>query len=148
MSSNFEDDSATEEEAPAVTASLSAIHPLVKLAHTYDESQTPRKSRLSKKRSAINGLQTALQEGMIVPLDKDEFRWSHDRFSQAAMSMVTPSVGEQIHYKLAVYYLQGKYMRLHLIYLAAFLHSPSIHHKFHRPRKRLGHCRRSSSPLP
>ncbi|KAG2173042.1 hypothetical protein INT44_007015, partial [Umbelopsis vinacea] len=106
MSSNFEDDSATEEEAPAVTASLSAIHPLVKLAHTYDESQTPRKSRLSKKRSAINGLQTALQEGMIVPLDKDEFRWSHDRFSQAAMSMVTPSVGEQIHYKLAVYYLQ------------------------------------------
>lgn len=107
MSANFEDDGAVEEEAPEAP-STSSIHPLVRLAHTYDESQTPRKTRLSKKRSAINGLQTALQEGMIVPLDKDEFRWSHDRFSQAAMSMVSPSVGEQIHYKIALYYLQGK----------------------------------------
>jgi hypothetical protein len=119
MSSSFEDDSVVEEEVPAAP-SHSSIHPLVKLAHTYDESHTPRKSRLSKKRSAINGLQTALQEGMVIPLDKDEFRWSHDRFSQAAMSMVSPSVGEQIHYKIAIYYLQGNVCGFYVYFTVYF----------------------------
>jgi hypothetical protein len=124
MSANFEDDMmCVADEMPDTTLSTS-FHPLVKLAHTYDENQTPRKARLSQKRSAINGLQTALQEGLIVPLDKDEFRWSHDRFSQAAMSMVSLSLGEQIHYKIALYYLQGKYT-LALIY--AFMLNTSTH---------------------
>lgn len=103
MSSNVEVISnEDEDERPP---SRNTLHPLMKLAHTYDEH--PKKKHLSKNRGAISGLQTALQEGLIVPLDKDEFRWSHDRYSQAAMAMVAPSVGEQIHYKIALFYLQG-----------------------------------------
>ncbi|KAM3579037.1 Chk1 protein kinase, variant 2 [Umbelopsis sp. WA50703] len=102
MSSNVEEVSNDEDDD--CVPSRNTLHPLVKLAHTYDDH--PKKSNMSKNRGAINGLQTALQEGLIVPLDKDEFRWSHDRYSQAAMAMVSPSVGEQIHYKIALYYLQ------------------------------------------
>ncbi|KAG1246723.1 hypothetical protein G6F68_014514 [Rhizopus microsporus] len=39
----------------------------------------------SSTRDPINGLQAALQEGYILPLESDEFKWSHDRYSQAAM---------------------------------------------------------------
>ncbi|KAG2171396.1 hypothetical protein INT43_009057 [Umbelopsis isabellina] len=102
MSSNVEE--VSNEDDDERPPSRNTLHPLMKLAHTYDEH--PKKNHLSKSRGAISGLQTALQEGLIVPLDKDEFRWSHDRYSQAAMAMVAPSVGEQIHYKIALFYLQ------------------------------------------
>jgi len=103
MNSSVEGIKIDEEED--ATASPSTLHPLVSLAHTYGDN--PRKDHLSRKRGAINGLQLALQERLIVPLDRDEFKWSHDRYSQAAMAMVPPNVAEQIHYNIAMYYLQG-----------------------------------------
>jgi hypothetical protein len=108
MSSNVEDVSTSDEDEQKIPTST--LHPLMKLAHTYDETHNSRRTDLSKKRGAINGLQTALQEGLIVPLDKDEFKWSHDRYSQAAMAMVSPSIREQIHYKLAMYYLKSEFI--------------------------------------
>jgi hypothetical protein len=108
MSSNVEAVSTSDEDEQKIQTST--LHPLLKLAHTYDENHNSRRTHLSKKRGAINGLQTALQEGLIVPLDKDEFKWSHDRYSQAAMAMVSPSIREQIHYKLAIYYLQSEFI--------------------------------------
>ncbi|EIE91775.1 hypothetical protein RO3G_16486 [Rhizopus delemar RA 99-880] len=61
----------------------------------------------SSTRDPINGLQAALQEGYILPLESDEFKWSHDRYSQAAMELANPKSREKIHFKIAKYLLQG-----------------------------------------
>ncbi|KAG1473267.1 hypothetical protein G6F56_001051 [Rhizopus delemar] len=59
----------------------------------------------SSTRDPINGLQAALQEGYILPLESDEFKWSHDRYSQAAMGLANPKSREKIHLKIVKYLL-------------------------------------------
>ncbi|RCI00486.1 hypothetical protein CU098_005326, partial [Rhizopus stolonifer] len=94
-----------------------SLHPLIKFSQhasgsnssvpsTSSTSVTTKstfKSKKSTSRDPINGLQAALQEGYILPLESDEFRWSHDRYSQAAMELANPKSREKIHFKIAKY---------------------------------------------
>ncbi|CAO3666661.1 unnamed protein product [Rhizopus stolonifer] len=64
--------------------------------------------RVSGSRDPINGLQAALQESYILPLESDEFKWSHDRYSQAAMELAKPKSRERIHLRIAKYLLQDE----------------------------------------
>ncbi|KAI9259730.1 hypothetical protein EDC94DRAFT_542589 [Helicostylum pulchrum] len=68
-------------------------------------SSSANTSRKTTTRDPINGLQAALQEGYILPLESDEFKWSHDRYSQAAMELANPKSREKIHLKIAKYLL-------------------------------------------
>ncbi|KAI9279158.1 hypothetical protein BY458DRAFT_503330 [Sporodiniella umbellata] len=61
----------------------------------------------SSVRDPIVGLQAALQEGYILPLESDEFKWSHDRYSQAAMGLANPKSREKIHLKIVKYLIQA-----------------------------------------
>ncbi|CEP08745.1 hypothetical protein [Parasitella parasitica] len=98
----------------------SSLHPLIKFSQYVNGSgcsnsssvssvakETPTASSKSrnKSRDPINGLQAALQEGYILPLESDEFKWSHDRYSQAAMELANPKSRERIHFKIAKYLL-------------------------------------------
>ncbi|KAI7853030.1 hypothetical protein BDC45DRAFT_174217 [Circinella umbellata] len=49
----------------------------------------------------ISGLQAVLQEGYIMPTQSDEFKWCHDRISQAAMELANPKTRSKIHFKIA-----------------------------------------------
>ncbi|KAI9251842.1 hypothetical protein BDA99DRAFT_521323 [Phascolomyces articulosus] len=49
----------------------------------------------------ISGLQAVLQEGYIVPISANEFKWSHDRISAAAAELADPGTLETIHLKVA-----------------------------------------------
>ncbi|KAI8090060.1 uncharacterized protein BX664DRAFT_281490 [Halteromyces radiatus] len=54
---------------------------------------------------AINGLQSALQQGFIHAASNDEFGFSHDRYSQAAMLLSKPEKRDKIHLKIATYFM-------------------------------------------
>lgn len=98
-----------------LTAPHQDLYPLINLSknkgtHHHKRSSTRSKSKASsrKSRDPINGLQAALQEGYILPLESDEFKWSHDRYSQAAMELADPRTREKIHFQIAKYLLHGK----------------------------------------
>ncbi|CAO3599544.1 unnamed protein product [Absidia cylindrospora] len=54
---------------------------------------------------AINGLQSALQQGFIHAFSNDEFGFCHDRYSQAAMLLAKPGKRDKIHLKIATYFM-------------------------------------------
>ncbi|KAI9494151.1 hypothetical protein BDB00DRAFT_819835 [Zychaea mexicana] len=56
----------------------------------------------------ISGLQAVLQEGYIMSIGADEFKWSHDRISQAAAELVNPGTRAKIHFKIAQYMMEEK----------------------------------------
>ncbi|KAI8334588.1 hypothetical protein BC941DRAFT_431619 [Chlamydoabsidia padenii] len=56
---------------------------------------------------AINGLQSAVQQGFIHAFSNDEFGFSHDRYSQAAMLLAKPEKQDQIHLKIATYFMDN-----------------------------------------
>lgn len=95
-----------------------SLHPLIKFSQSTSGSSSSAASAAKdvsrtlrsqhKGRDPINGLQAALQEGYIMPLESDEFKWSHDRYSQAAMELANPKSREKIHLKIAKYLLHGK----------------------------------------
>ncbi|KAI8391262.1 uncharacterized protein BYT42DRAFT_489941 [Radiomyces spectabilis] len=67
-----------------------------------------RDSLLPRKRNgydAINGLQSALQQGFIQAVSNDEFRFTHDRYSQAAMMLAKPEKRDMFHLKIAEYFM-------------------------------------------
>ncbi|KAI9352389.1 hypothetical protein BD770DRAFT_445542 [Pilaira anomala] len=105
---------------------IESLHPLIKFSHNTGSSgglingstgggsssssasglhHSNSRSRGKEARDPINGLQAALQEGYILPLESDEFKWSHDRYSQAAMELANPKSREKIHLKIAKYLL-------------------------------------------
>lgn len=105
---------------------IESLHPLIKFSHNTGSSgglvngstgggssnssasglhHSNSRSRRKEARDPINGLQAALQEGYILPLESDEFKWSHDRYSQAAMELANPKSREKIHLKIAKYLL-------------------------------------------
>ncbi|KAI7864967.1 hypothetical protein BDF14DRAFT_1744492 [Spinellus fusiger] len=55
--------------------------------------------------AAINGLQCALQQGFIQPSSNDEFRFTHDHYSQAAMHTVSLELHDWMHLRIAVYFM-------------------------------------------
>lgn len=56
----------------------------------------------------MNGLQSVLQEGYIMPLGDDEFKWSHDRITQAAGELASPKARSRIHLAIAQHMMKGK----------------------------------------
>ncbi|KAI9021513.1 hypothetical protein CLU79DRAFT_703166 [Phycomyces nitens] len=73
-----------------------------------NKDQPKKHSNGSWKKDPINGLQAAIQEGYILPLESDEFKWTHDRYSQAAMELANPKTREKIHFKISQYLIQEK----------------------------------------
>ncbi|KAG0180179.1 hypothetical protein DFQ28_001693 [Apophysomyces sp. BC1034] len=71
-------------------------------------STSPRKEDLfptARRYDAINGLQSALQQGFIQAFTNDEFRFSHDRYSQAAMMLAKPDKRDMLHLKIASHFV-------------------------------------------
>ena len=104
----------------SLSTTVESLHPLIKFSHNTGGSSSgssssgrnhandniTARSNASRGRDPINGLQAALQEGYILPLESDEFKWSHDRYSQAAMELANPTSREKIHLKIARYLLE------------------------------------------
>lgn len=55
----------------------------------------------------ISGLHTVIQEGYVMPIGDGEFKWSHDRITQAAGELVKPGARAKIHLKIAQHMMQG-----------------------------------------
>lgn len=111
--------SVADNEEEDISMVVESLHPLIKFSHntgstsssnhsgkrnSYHDDES--ESRKKKVRDPINGLQAALQEGYILPLEQDEFKWSHDRYSQAAMELANPKSRSKIHLRIARYLLQ------------------------------------------
>lgn len=60
----------------------------------------------------ISGLQAVLQEGYIMPIGGDEFKWSHDRISQAAAELADPDTRDVIHLNIAQWLMNGKSIKI------------------------------------
>lgn len=58
-----------------------------------------------KRYDAINGLQSAIQHGFIQTFNNDEFRFTHDRYSQAAMMLASPPIRDVIHLRIASHFM-------------------------------------------
>lgn len=80
----------------------------------YDEEGLVTKSPSNKTKfsvnqcryDAINGLQSALQQGFIQTSTTDEeFRFTHDRYSQAAMMLASPEHQDMLHLKIASHFM-------------------------------------------
>ena len=55
----------------------------------------------------ISGLQAVLQEGYVMSVGIDEFKWSHDRISQAASELVNSVTRSKMHLKIAQHMMKG-----------------------------------------
>ncbi|KAI9245223.1 hypothetical protein BDA99DRAFT_565955 [Phascolomyces articulosus] len=60
----------------------------------------------SSSNDPISGLQAALQEGYIMSIGVDEFKWRHDRISHAASELANPSTHAKMHLKIAQYMME------------------------------------------
>ncbi|KAI9245245.1 hypothetical protein BDA99DRAFT_448024 [Phascolomyces articulosus] len=72
-------------------------HGLMIVSTTSNQSNDP-----------ISGLQAVLQEGYIMPIGADEFKWRHDRISYAASELAIPSMRAKMHLKVAKYMMEEK----------------------------------------
>ncbi|CDS05990.1 hypothetical protein LRAMOSA08518 [Lichtheimia ramosa] len=63
---------------------------------TVEERRTHQRSY-----DPISGLHAVIQEGYIMQLGADEFKWSHDRITQAAGELVKPAMRCKIHFMIA-----------------------------------------------
>ncbi|KAI9319865.1 hypothetical protein BX666DRAFT_2110489 [Dichotomocladium elegans] len=61
----------------------------------------------SKARNIMGALYSIIQEGYIVQVQGDVFRWSHDCLSQAAMNLADPEETGQIHFRIAKQLMKG-----------------------------------------
>ncbi|KAI7873653.1 hypothetical protein K492DRAFT_223486 [Lichtheimia hyalospora FSU 10163] len=77
------------------------------------ESAEGRKHK--KSYDPISGLHAVVQEGYIMQLGADEFKWSHDRISQAAGELVKPNMRCKIHFMVAQHMMKEEDMDIFLI---------------------------------
>ncbi|KAI9245237.1 hypothetical protein BDA99DRAFT_290142 [Phascolomyces articulosus] len=63
----------------------------------------------------ISGLQAILQEGYIIPIGTNEFKWSHDRISHAASELANPTMHAKMHLKIAQYMMEDKEVDIFLV---------------------------------
>ncbi|KAI9307663.1 hypothetical protein BJ944DRAFT_261543 [Cunninghamella echinulata] len=77
------------------------------LRYTQRHQQKQQEENLGKVKTCdtVNGLQSALQQGFIHAFSNDEFGFSHDRYSQAAMLLAKPEDRDKIHLKIATYFM-------------------------------------------
>ncbi|KAI9264962.1 hypothetical protein BDA99DRAFT_604282 [Phascolomyces articulosus] len=67
----------------------------------YHNDTSSKSSHYSGSNDPISGLQTVIQEGYILPVSMDEFRWVHDRVAQAAAELANPDSHNKIHLSIA-----------------------------------------------
>ncbi|ORX58155.1 hypothetical protein DM01DRAFT_1219791 [Hesseltinella vesiculosa] len=87
-----------------ILSPLPATTPTLQTMSDFGAPSSSRHSALHGS-DAINGLQSALQQGFIHAISNDEFGFSHDRYSQAAMLLGDPGRKEKIHLKIANYFM-------------------------------------------
>ncbi|KAI9489180.1 hypothetical protein BDB00DRAFT_876728 [Zychaea mexicana] len=63
----------------------------------------------------ISGLQAVLQEGYIMSLGGDEFKWSHDRISQAAAELADIGSRSKMHLTIAQHLLEDEVVDTFLV---------------------------------
>ncbi|CDS09583.1 hypothetical protein LRAMOSA10943 [Lichtheimia ramosa] len=68
---------------------------------TVEERRTHQRSY-----DPISGLHAVIQEGYIMQLGADEFKWSHDRITHAAGELVNPNMRCKIHFMIAQHMMQ------------------------------------------
>ncbi|KAI9245236.1 hypothetical protein BDA99DRAFT_576957 [Phascolomyces articulosus] len=86
--------------------------------HKPIHRQTSAKSTISSTSSnndPISGLQAVLQEGYIMPIGVDEFKWSHDRISYAASELANPTMRAKMHLKIAQYMMEEEEVDIFLV---------------------------------
>ncbi|CDS11781.1 hypothetical protein LRAMOSA04044 [Lichtheimia ramosa] len=69
--------------------------------YTVEERRTHQRSY-----DPISGLHAVIQEGYIMQLGADEFKWSHDRITHAAGELVNPNMRPKIHFMIAQHMMQ------------------------------------------
>ncbi|CEG69168.1 hypothetical protein RMATCC62417_05289 [Rhizopus microsporus] len=72
---------------------------------TDDSLNLMKRTKEKNKFDAINGLQSALQQGYIQPANNDEFRFTHDRYSQAATMLASPELRDMYHLRIASHFM-------------------------------------------
>ena len=75
--------------------------------HNRRSTNTQPAYSLSDRNDLISGLHAVLQEGYIMSIGGNEFKWSHDRISAAAAELVNPSSRNKIHMEIAKYMMEG-----------------------------------------
>ncbi|KAI8329760.1 hypothetical protein BC941DRAFT_476131 [Chlamydoabsidia padenii] len=85
--------------SPASTSTTLSTTPAISTSNQHQQKG----NRLSS--DAINGLQSALQQGFIHAFSNDDFGFSHDRYSQAAMLLARPEKRDKIHLKIATFFM-------------------------------------------
>ncbi|KAI8334832.1 hypothetical protein EDC96DRAFT_525188 [Choanephora cucurbitarum] len=63
-----------------------------------------------RKQDCINGLQSTLQQGFIQASSYDNFRFTHDRYSQAATMLVPHDKKDEYHFRIASHFITKNYM--------------------------------------
>lgn len=89
------------------SSSSSATGSKQKLRALTGEYPSSSSSRSSSSKDPLNGLHAVLQEGYIIPIQSDEFKWCHDRLSQAAMELADPATRSKIHFRVAQRLMKG-----------------------------------------
>lgn len=152
-----------EEPSDDSGTSIQSLHPLIKLSMQSGGDSTQKGIMRRRKpnfnrdtsgsslssRSPINGLQAVLQEGYIMPIESDEFKWSHDRISQAAMELANPKTRARIHMKIAQYLLKEKEQDIfliadHLVKCMELVKSQEVKHPYRQVFIEAGNKARSS----
>ena len=82
-------------------------------AHGKKSTTSTTSSSTGSYNDPISGLQTVLQEGYIMSLGGDEFKWSHDRISQAAAELADTNARSKMHLTIAQHLMKSN------IYLVA-----------------------------
>lgn len=95
-----------DESGTTTGSSMDSKQKLRALAGEYTSSSS---SRSSSSKDPLNGLHAVLQEGYIIPIQSDEFKWCHDRLSQAAMELADPATRSTIHFRVAQRLMKGRY---------------------------------------
>ncbi|KAI8148772.1 hypothetical protein BJV82DRAFT_198053 [Fennellomyces sp. T-0311] len=101
-----EDDDDDDEATTLSTKSGSSRRPLQskRAESSHDSENDP-----------VSGLQAVIQEGYIMSVDDDEFRWCHDRISQAAAELADPEMRDKIHLTIAQYLMQADNIDIFLV---------------------------------
>lgn len=75
-----------------------------KYGNADKHAETKKVNSVKYKYDAINGLQSALQQGFIQASNED-FKFTHDRYSQAAMMLASPEKQDIIHLRIVQHFL-------------------------------------------
>ncbi|KAI7876512.1 hypothetical protein K492DRAFT_210310 [Lichtheimia hyalospora FSU 10163] len=111
MTGSIYDDASEDGSDKSSVVSNETVSDNTQFSGTSKRSADTTMSPISGSREAfdpISGLHTVIQEGYVMPIGDGEFKWSHDRITQAAGELVRPSARSKIHFKIAQHLMQEK----------------------------------------